>query len=183
MKAREGIVGCPPNLTWVSLVNRSTRAQLLGLGGWLFLSFLAAGTGAVASVRSEEFYGQLVRPEWAPPSSLFGPVWTVLYILMAVAAWLVWCERGFSGARTALWLYLIQLVANALWTWLFFAWRQGTLAFVEILVLWVLIVATIIAFWRVHKLAAVLLLPYLGWVTFASMLTYAVWQGNPDVLS
>lgn len=164
-------------------MNRSILTQVAGLAGWLLLSAAAAATGAVASARSEAFYQQLVRPDWAPPSSLFGPVWTVLYVLMAIAAWLVWRSRGFSGARTALVLYLVQLVANALWTWIFFAWRMGTLAFIEILVLWLLIVATVIAFWRVHKFAAVLLLPYLGWVTFASALTYAIWMLNPSSLT
>jgi tryptophan-rich sensory protein len=102
---------------------------------------------------------------------------------MGIAAWLVWRERGFSGARAALVLFLAQLLANALWTWLFFAWRQGALAFVEILVLWALILATSISFWRVRKVAAVLLIPYLGWVSFAAFLTYAVWKRNPQLLS
>jgi translocator protein len=156
--------------------------QILGLAGWLLLTFVAAGVGALASVRSEAFYQQLSRPDWAPPPTVFGPVWSVLYLLMGVAAWLVWRERGFSGARTALGLFLIQLLANALWTWLFFAWRQGALAFGEILVLWVLIVATLVAFWRVRRLAALLLLPYLAWVSFAAALTYAVWRRNPVLL-
>ena len=84
--------------------------------------------------------------------------------------------------RRGLQLFVAQLVLNALWTWLFFAWRQGVLAFGEILVLWVLILATMVAFWRVRKLAALLLLPYLGWVSFATALTYAVWQRNPAIL-
>src|SRR5690606_9592199 len=137
--------------------NRSMPGQISGLVGWLLLSFAAAGIGALASARSEAFYQQLSRPDWAPPPSVFGPVWSVLYLLMGVAAWLVWRERGFAGARAALGLFLLQLLANALWTWLFFAWRQGALAFGEILVLWVLIVATTVAFWRVRKLAALLL--------------------------
>ena len=163
-------------------LNRSTGTQLLGLAGWLLLSFAAAAIGALASVRSEAFYEQLVRPDWAPPASVFGPVWTVLYVLMGIAAWLVWRARGFSGARTALTLYVVQLAANALWTWLFFAWRLGFPAFVEILVLWVLIAATILAFWRVRRLAAVLLIPYLAWVTFAAALTFSIWQLNPELL-
>jgi tryptophan-rich sensory protein len=164
-------------------MNRAISRQILGLAGWLLLSFAAAGLGGLASARAGVFYEQLSRPDWAPPASVFGPVWSVLYLLMGVAAWLVWRERGFAGARTALVLFLVQLLANALWTWLFFAWRLGALAFGEILVLWVLIVTTVVAFWRVRRLAALLLLPYLGWVSFAALLTYAVWRRNPLVLA
>jgi tryptophan-rich sensory protein len=163
-------------------MNRAISGQMLGLAGWLLLSFAAAGLGGLASARAGVFYEQLSRPDWAPAASVFGPVWSVLYLLMGVAAWLVWRERGFAGARTALGLFLVQLLANALWTWLFFAWRLGALAFGEILVLWVLIVATVVAFWRVRRLAAVLLLPYLAWVGFAALVTYAVWQRNPLLL-
>jgi benzodiazapine receptor len=135
--------------------------QILGLAGWLLLSFTGAGVGAVASVNAGEFYQQLARPDWAPPAWLFGPVWSVLYLLIGIAAWLVWRERGFRPARTALMLFLVQMAVNALWTWLFFAWQLGALAFIEILVLWGLIVATIIGFWRIRPLAGVLLFPYL----------------------
>lgn len=109
-------------------------------------------------------------------------MWSVLYLLMGIAAWLVWRERGFRGARAALWLFVVQLGANALWTWLFFAWRRGALAFGEILLLWLLIAATIVAFWRVRKLAGALLVPYLAWVSFATALTWAVWRMNSGVL-
>jgi tryptophan-rich sensory protein len=101
---------------------------------------------------------------------------------MAASAWLVWRDRGFAGARTALVLFVVQLAANAVWSWLFFAWRQGGLAFAEVLVLWCLIVATIVAFQRISILAAVLLYPYLAWSTFASALTFAIWRLNPGVL-
>lgn len=156
--------------------------QIIGLLGWLLLSFAAAAIGAVASVQAGSFYEQLVRPNWAPPGWLFGPVWTILYALMAVAAWLVWRTHGFKEGRTALALFIVQLIANALWTWVFFAWQQGALAFAEIVLLWCLIVATIVAFRRLNTLAAVLLLPYLAWVTFAVALTFSTWQLNPGVL-
>jgi benzodiazapine receptor len=126
--------------------------QLLGLLGWVLITFVAAVLGAVASVSAREFYAELARPTWAPPGWLFGPMWTCLYVLMAIAAWLVWRGRGFAGARTALTLFLIQLAANALWSWLFFRWRQGGLAFAEVLVLLVLVVATLVAFRRVSVL-------------------------------
>src|SRR5688500_16807553 len=99
----------------------STSKQVLGLVAWLAITSAAAAVGAVASARSREFYAQLDRPEWSPPGWVFGPVWTLLYALMAIAAWLVWRERGFSAAKVALGLFLAQLALNALWTWLFFA--------------------------------------------------------------
>lgn len=156
--------------------------QLLGLAMWLLISFTAAAIGAFASANAGAFYQQLVRPEWAPPGWLFGPVWTVLYLLMGIAAWLVWRVQGFRRSSAALTLFLIQLAVNALWTWLFFVWHQGMLAFVEILILWTLIVGTMVAFWRVRPLAGALLFPYLLWVTLATALTYATWQLNPQVL-
>ncbi|HEU0076865.1 MAG TPA: TspO/MBR family protein [Longimicrobiaceae bacterium] len=161
----------------------TSSRQALGFLAWLLVTFAAAAVGGVASAGAGSFYEQLTRPGWAPPASQFGPVWSVLYLLQAVAAWLVWRARGFRGARTALGLFLAQLAANALWTWLFFAWRQGALAFGEILVLWVLIAATLAAFGRVRPLAAALLLPYLLWVSFAAALTFAVWQLNPRLLA
>ena len=156
--------------------------QIAGLIGWLVLTFVAAALGAVASVNAGAFYQQLTRPGWAPPAWLFGPVWSVLYLLIGIAAWLVWRERGFRGAGPALFLFLVQMAANALWTWLFFTWRQGALAFGEILLLWLLILSTIVTFWRVKPLAGALLIPYLVWVTFASALTFATWQLNPQLL-
>src|SRR5512134_2405900 len=114
------------------------QKQIVGLVVWLIVSFIAAAIGGAASIQAGPFYTQLARPDWAPPASLFGPVWTVLYVLMGIAAWLVWRVGGFRAARGPLTLFLVQLAFNALWTWLFFAWRRGTLSFAEILVLWVL---------------------------------------------
>jgi len=160
----------------------SKSQQALGLAGWALLTFAAGAVGAVGSANSSTFYASLVRPTWAPPAWLFGPVWTTLYALMAVSAWLVWRTRGFAHARAALTLYIAQLVANAAWSWLFFALHRGGLAFAEILVLWGLLVATVVAFRRISGLAAILLYPYLAWVTFASALTLAVWRLNPGLL-
>ena len=158
------------------------KREFLGLAGWLLVAFAAAAIGAVASINAADFYHALVRPAWAPPAGVFGPVWSVLYLLMGIAAWLVWRERGFAGARAALALFLVQLAANALWSWLFFAWHRGAWAFGEILVLWALIVATIAAFWRVRALAGALLLPYFAWVSFATALACQTWRLNPAVL-
>ncbi len=151
-------------------------ALLLGVTG------AAAAVGAIASVRAGEFYQQLSKPVWAPPGEVFGPVWSVLYVLMAIAAWLVVRALGWPRARPAMALYIVQLELNALWTWVFFRWRMGSVAFAEILLLWALVVLTVVAFWQAQRLAGVLMLPYLAWVTFATALTYDVWQRNPGVL-
>jgi tryptophan-rich sensory protein len=161
----------------------SRSRQLVGLAGWLLLTFAVAGLGAIASGGARAFYAELVRPSWAPPGWLFGPVWSALYALMGVSAWLVWRTRAGTGTRTALFLFVIQLAANALWSWLFFVWHQGALAFADVLLLWLLILATIVAFRRFSGLAAALLWPYLAWVTFASALTFAVWRRNPGLLA
>ncbi|HKI85449.1 MAG TPA: TspO/MBR family protein [Thermoanaerobaculia bacterium] len=161
----------------------SPSKQLLGLLIWLFVSSLAAALGAISSASAGGFYRQLVRPAWAPPGWLFGPVWTLLYLMMGIAAWLAWRHAGWAGARLALTLFLVQLAANALWSWLFFAWHQGAWASVEIVVLWLLIAATLALFWRVRPLAGALLVPYLAWVTFATFLCFAIWRRNPELLS
>ena len=160
----------------------SKQKQILGLVGWLVVCFAASAVGAVASIRAKSFYSQLVQPTWAPPPGVFGPVWTVLYALMGIAAWMVWRSGGFRSNRQALTLFLLQLVFNALWSWLFFAWHRGAWAFADVFVLWILIVATLVSFWRVSPLAGALLIPYLLWVSFASALNYSVWQLNPQVL-
>lgn len=160
----------------------SKSQQTLGLLGWLLIAFAAAAVGGFASASAGEFYRELVRPAWAPPGWLFGPVWSVLYALMGVSAWLVWREQSLAGARVAIGVFIVQLAVNALWTWLFFVWRFGTVAFGEILLLWLLIVANIVLFSRVSKVAALLLTPYLAWVSFASALTFATWRLNPGLL-
>lgn len=158
---------------------RPVSHQLVGLVGWLLLVFAAAAVGAVASVNAQDFYAQLVKPSWAPPAGIFGPVWSVLYALMGISAWLVWRS---GPNRRALVLFFAQLAVNALWSWLFFTWHQGALATAEVLVLLALIAATMRAFWQSSRLAAALLLPYLLWVAFASALTWSVWQANPGLL-
>jgi len=159
---------------------RSLPSQAFGLAGWLLVTFATAAVGAMASVYAANFYAQLSKPSWAPPAGVFGPVWSVLYALMGVAAWFVW--RAPGPKRLALGLFVAQLAANALWSWLFFAWHLGAFAAVEVLVLLALIVATIAAFWRTSRTAALLLLPYMFWVAFASLLTWTVWRSNPALL-
>ena len=159
-----------------------SRSAWPGLVAWLAVTFAAAAVGGVASGSAGSFYGQLDRPAWAPPGWLFGPVWSLLYLLMGVSAFLIWRERATRDVRGALGLYLAQLALNALWTWLFFAWRRGGLALAEIVVLIALVVATMAAFARVRRDAALLLAPYLAWITFAAFLTAAVWRRNPGLL-
>lgn len=163
-------------------MQRTGTPTFAGYAGWFVLVALAAVAGSIASIDAAQFYQSLDRPGWAPPASVFGPVWTALYIAMAIAACLVWKARGWQGARVALVLFCIQLAANALWSWLFFAWHRGALAFLDIVLLWLLVLATMIAFWRVRLLAGLLLLPYFIWVSFAAILNYAVWQRNPALL-
>lgn len=158
------------------------KTDILGFAGWLILAFTAAAFAARASIGAATFYDQLVQPGWAPPPWVFGPVWTVLYAMMAIAAWLVWRSGGLRAQRTALALFVVQLVLNALWSWLFFAWQLGAPALAEIVLFWIAIVATLIAFWRVRPLAGALLLPYLMWVSFAAFLNYTLWRLNPQLL-
>lgn len=156
------------------------KTQAIGFALWLLVTFVAAAVGSVASIDAKAFYSGLAQPEWAPPGWVFGPVWTTLFLLMGIAVWLVWLKVGMAPAVR---LYLVQLAANALWSWLFFGWHLGGWALLDLLVLWALILATTLAFWRVSPLAGSLLLPYLAWVTFAGFLNYTIWQLNPQVLS
>lgn len=159
----------------------------LALLGWVALAAMAGAVGGLASRNAADFYAALAKPGWAPPAWLFGPVWSALYLMMGVAAWLVWRARPETPAdratrRRGLALFAGQLALNALWTWLFFAWRQGALAFGEIVLLWLAVSTTTWQFGRVRPLAAWLLLPYLGWVSFAAALTWSIWQRNPGQL-
>jgi translocator protein len=147
-----------------------------GLAGWIAVSFVAAAVGS--RFEPGAWYAALNKPPWTPPSWLFGPVWTVLYATMGVAAWLVWERAGFRGARVALTLFGAQLVLNAAWSWLFFGLQRPGLAAAEIVVLLAAIVATCVAFWRVRTAAGLLLLPYIGWVGFATALNLAIWWLN-----
>jgi translocator protein len=150
--------------------------RAVGLILWLVVSVSAGWFGS--RFIPGEWYAGLVKPSWNPPSSVFAPVWSTLYILMGVAAWLVWRKFGFAGAPVALGLFVFQLVLNALWSYLFFGLHQPAVAFVEIVVLWLAILATTIGFWRVSVQAGVLLLPYLSWVAFASALNLQLWRLN-----
>jgi tryptophan-rich sensory protein len=152
----------------------SQTRQWIGLMLWIAMPFAASITGAQAT--DPAWYESLRKPAWAPPAWVFGPVWTALYLCMGIAAWLVWRRNGFAGARLALSLFLVQLAFNAAWTWIFFGLRRPGLAFAEIVLLWGLILATVVAFHRRHRIAGWLLVPYLLWVTYAAMLNGALWR-------
>lgn len=154
----------------------------IGLLGWLLLVSVAAGLGGLASADAPSFYAALDRPTWTPPAWLFGPVWSVLYLMMGIAAWLVWRTGGWRAAMVPLTLFVVQLAFNALWSWVFFSWRSGLWALIEIVVLWLLILITLVSFWWRHPLAGALLVPYLAWVSFAGVLTWTLWQRNPALL-
>lgn len=164
-------------------MNHTKRKEILGFIGWMFIVFIAASIGAAASINAGSFYSQLVRPEWAPPAWVFGPAWTILYTLMGISAWLIWRSVNFRTNHPALILFFLQLALNALWSWLFFSWHLGTLAFVDIVLLLVLIAVMLFWFWRIKPLAGVLIVPYLLWVGFASLLCYTIWQLNPQALA
>ena len=155
----------------------SRGKTIFGLFGWLLLCFAASAMGAL--FMPGEWYAALNKPAWNPPGWIFGPVWTVLYAMMAVAAWLVWQRGGFAAQRRPLGLFLAQLALNALWTPLFFGLRQPGLAFAEIILLWLAILATLLAFRPVSRAAAWLLVPYLAWVSFAAVLNGTLWRLNP----
>lgn len=154
----------------------SSLRRGLALAASLALTFGVAALGT--RFMPDAWYAALAKPAWNPPNWIFAPVWTLLYTLMAVAAWLVW--RGGEGPvrRRALALYGAQLILNAAWTPLFFGLHRPDLAAIEILVLWVAIVATIVAFARISRVAAWLLAPYLLWVSFATALTFTIWRLN-----
>lgn len=147
----------------------------IGLVVWIALPLLAGAAGS--QFQPGAWYDGLAKPSFNPPSWVFGPVWTTLYILMGVAAWLVW-DRQRATARGVLMLFVAQLIANAVWSWLFFGQQNPGLALMDIVVLWLLILATTIGFWRLRPVAGALLLPYLAWVTFATALNFEIWRLN-----
>ena len=156
-----------PHIRWIGLV--VFIVVCLGIGG----------LGAIATTPEiAGWYKTLAKPAWNPPDSVFGPVWTTLFILMGIAAWLVWQRNGFKGAAMPLSLFATQLVLNVAWSWIFFNLHQPGWAFVEIIVLWLAILGTTVAFFRCSKLAGALLVPYLVWVSFASVLNFTIWRMN-----
>ncbi|MGK2867802.1 MAG: TspO/MBR family protein [Mycobacterium sp.] len=161
-----------------SETSTTARSQHLpALAVSLLVVGLVATLGGLASADAAADYGKLAQPSWAPPSYLFGPVWTVLYVVMAVAAWLIW-RANPRWSNPAIIAYGVQLALNLLWSPLFFGLGWRGLALVDILLLDIAVAVTIALFWKIHRIAAVMLVPYFGWVLFATALNYAVWSLN-----
>jgi len=153
-----------------------TWRNLLSLAIWLLVCL---GAGLVGSrFLPGEWYLSLNKPSWTPPNSVFGPVWTALYIMMGISAWIVWKDRHYKRTKASLFLFVFQLVLNSLWTYIFFGLHLPGVAFLEISGLWLVLLATLIGFWRVKNIAGVLLLPYILWVSFAALLNFAIWRLN-----
>lgn len=155
------------------------QARWAGLVVFIIVCLGAGGLGAIATTPEiEGWYKGIEKPAWNPPDAVFGPVWTTLFVMMAVAAWMVWKADGFKAAAVPLSLFAVQLLLNVAWSWIFFGMHQPGWALFEIVILWLAIAATTVAFFRRSKLAGVLMLPYLAWVSFASVLNFAIWRLN-----
>ena len=155
------------------------RTRWIGLAILLIVCLGAGGLGAITTTPEiDGWYKTLTKPAWNPPDRVFGPVWTTLYVMMAIAAWLVWKPAGFKAAAMPLTLFATQLLLNVAWSWIFFGLHQPGWAFVEIVILWLAIVATTVAFFRCSNVAGCLMVPYLAWVSFASVLNFAIWWMN-----
>ncbi len=153
----------PPKHPWIGLILS------------LVICFAAAGIGSVVTTpQIGNWYASLEKPSWQPPNWIFGPVWSTLYLGMAVAAWLVWRRGGWADARGPLLLFGVQLFLNVLWSFLFFGLHSPGVAFVEVLLLWAAIAATMVVFWLRSTLAGLLFVPYLAWVSFASVLNFTI---------
>lgn len=159
--------------------DRPVRRQLLALFLFLLACAVVAGLGSLFTMSAMDgWYADLEQPDWEPPDWVFGPIWSILYLAIGVAAWLVWRERGWEQGRIPLVLWSVQLGLNLLWTAIFFGLEMPGAGLVEIVALWLAIAATIVAFWPVSRLAALLLVPYFGWVSYAAALNYAIWTLN-----
>ena len=154
----------------------SRQKLVAGLCVWIALCFLAPAVGAFSP--PDEWYRTLAKPTWNPSGWVFGPVWMVLYTMMAVSAWLVWQRGGITKQQKPLSAFMVQLIFNAAWTPLFFGVQRPDLAFIDIILLWLSILVTIILFYQVRRLAAWLLIPYLAWVSFAAVLNATLWNMN-----
>ena len=167
-------------LTWDNETRQlSVGWQVVGLVAWLVLCLGASEIGRRFTMPEiSGWYATLEKPIFNPPNWIFGPVWGVLFVLMAVSAWLVWRQFGFKRAPAAMTVFMVQLIANVMWSILFFGMHSPSMAFFWICVLWSLIASTIMLFWKKSPPAGAILLPYLGWVTFAGLLNFWIWRLN-----
>ena len=159
--------------------SESRPNSAIALIGWFALCFAVAVISSIVSAHNiPTWYAGLIKPPLTPPNQLYGPLWIVLYALMAIAVWIVWKTRPSTCRRRGLRLFCVQLALNLLWTWIFFSRHQIGTALASIVVLWVAILLTILTFKKMSTTAAWLLVPYLAWVTFASYLNLAIWRLN-----
>jgi benzodiazapine receptor len=158
-----------------------SRNLLVALAAFVALTFSAAGISSAFAARSlRTWYFTLRKPTGNPPASYFGPVWTALYFLMAIASWNVWrVGGGWDGASPAITIFLIQLALNAAWSVIFFGMRSPGWALIEIILLWVAVLATMILFWRVSTFSGALIVPYLAWISYSAYLNARIWRLNP----
>lgn len=157
------------------------KKSYLSLFACVFLT-LAAGMISGAANRPDAWYAALVKPLWTPPGWIFVPVWIVLYVLMGVALWLIWERRSARLSSMAITLFMIQLILNVAWSWFFFGLHSPALAFADICLLWAAILATILLFASVYRPAALLLVPYFLWVSFAAVLNFSIWRLNAVII-
>ena len=150
--------------------------ETIGAIGWVAFTLFAAWLATW--LLPDEWYKELSKPGWNPPDKIYVPVWMALYLLMGVAAWLVWKNGGMLGRAIPLGLFTIQLVLQVAWSWLLFGRHRIGQALIDLLVLWIALLVTLILFWGVLPLAGILMIPALVWVSFASALTWVVWQKN-----
>lgn len=156
-------------------MKKSTK-NLIALPVWILICSLAGIFGAQFDPGS--WYELLQKPVWTPPNWVFPVVWPILYLLMGVSAWRLWKVNGLSHYQTEFTWFFVQLVLNALWSWIFFGMHLIATGLAEILLLWVSIIFTMFLFWNRDQLAGLLLVPYLLWVSYASALNFAIWQLN-----
>lgn len=160
--------------------HKNTFKSVAGLFFWLGICYFTAWIGAQVSpgIASSVWYDSIQKPDWNPPAWVFGPVWTTLYTMMGVAVWLVWKNYGFTEAKAALSVFIIQLFLNGLWSQIFFGLQEPGWALIEIILLLTTIILTTILFFKKNRVAGWLMIPYILWVSFATMLNGAIWWLN-----
>lgn len=157
------------------------RRKWLALAGFVVLCLAVGGIAGWATSGSiDSWYRTIAKPDWTPPDWVFGPAWTTLYILMAVAAWRVWqTGGGFNGAaRTALIWFFVQLAFNFGWSFAFFTAQSPLLGLIEVVPFWLSIMVTMVLFWRLDRWAGLMFVPYICWVSFAAALNFTIWLMN-----
>jgi tryptophan-rich sensory protein len=157
------------------LLPKNTFPLLLSIGIPLLIGMIG---GLVTATSVGNWFVEVSKPDWNPPGWIFGPVWTSLYVLMGIASYLIWKQRSKKPIKIALGFYGVQLLLNMLWSILFFGLKNPQLAFFEIIVLLIMIIFTKLAFLKIDKIAAILMIPYIGWVSFATLLNFTIWQLN-----